>query len=343
MTIREAIEKVVNLEDLGEEEMTEVMESIMTGEATASQIAAFITALRIKGETIDEIVAAAKVMRGRAIRLNIPDSYSNGKPVIDIVGTGGDKSMTFNISTTTAFVVAAGGVKVAKHGNRSVSSRCGSADVLEALGINIEATPEAVQTHIEKAGIGFLFAPTFHRSMRHALTPRKEIGIRTVFNILGPLTNPAFTRHILAGVYKDDLCKIFPHALKRLGAEKAMVVHGVDGLDEISICGETSVGELSGENITFYSIKPEDFGLNRYSLEALKGGDGETNAKILKDILSGKEYGAKRDIVLLNAGVGFYVADVCATIKEGIEYATHIIDSSLALKKLKDFIEVAKR
>lgn len=343
MTIKEAIQKVVNLENLNEEEMMAVMESIMTGQATPSQIAAFITAMRIKGETVDEIVAAAKVMREKATKLAVPQRDRNGTPVMDIVGTGGDGSMTFNVSTTTAFVVAAGGVKVAKHGNRSVSSKCGSADVLERLGVKIEATPKEVETHLEKVGIGFLFAPSFHTSMRHAMVPRKEIGIRTVFNLLGPLTNPAFTKHILAGVYKAELCKVFPYVLKRLGTEKAIVVYGLDGLDEASVCAETFIGELNREEIKFYSIKPEDFGFKRYNIDALKGGDSETNVQVLKEILSCREYGAKRDIVLLNAGIGFYVAGVSSTIKEGIEYARYVIDSGLALKKLNDYIEVAKR
>jgi len=343
MTIREAIERVVNLEDLKEDEMEKVMESIMTGEATPSQIAAFITALRIKGETVEEIVAAAKVMREKAERLWIPQADNENTPVMDIVGTGGDGFMTFNISTTSAFVGAAGGVKVAKHGNRAISSRCGSADVLESLGVNIEATPKEVATHIEKTGIGFLFAPKFHALMKYASVPRREIGIRTVFNLLGPLTNPSFTQHILVGVFKDGLCKVFPQVLKRLGTIRAMVVHGKDGLDEVSISSETEVGELSGEKIRYYSIKPEDFGFKRYPIDEIKGGDGETNARILKDILSGKENGAKRDIVILNAGVSFYIAGVCQTIKEGIAYATHIIDSGSALKKLEEYLEVAKR
>lgn len=343
MTIRDAIEKVVNLEDLKEEEMKRVMEYIMAGEATPSQIAAFITALRIKGETVEELVAAAKVMREKAEKLSISLSNTDNGPIMDIVGTGGDGAMTFNISTTAAFVVAAGGVKVAKHGNRSVSSRCGSADVLEELGVNIEATPNEVATHIEKTGIGFLFAPKFHASMRYASLPRREIGIRTLFNLLGPLTNPSFTKHILVGVFKAELCELFSQVLKRLGTTRAMVVHGKDGLDEVSICNETEVGELLGEEIRFYSIKPEDFGFKRYTPDEIKGSDKKENARIMKAILSGKENGAKRDIVLLNAGVCFYIAGICSRIKEGIEYASHIVDSGSAIKKLEEYLEVAKR
>ncbi len=343
MNIREAIEKVVNLKDLSEKEMTEVMEEIMNGEATHAQIAAFITALRVKGETVDEIVAAAKVMREKATRLCLSPWEEENDFIMDIVGTGGDGLKTFNISTTSAFVLAGGGVKVVKHGNRSISSMCGSADVLEALGININATPEEVMDHIKNTGIGFLFAPNFHTSMKHAINPRREIGIRTVFNILGPLTNPAFVKNIFIGVYKDDLCRIFPHVLKRLGIKRGVVVHGKDGLDEASISHDTEVGELIDEEVRYYSFKPEDFGFERHKVDELKGGDAKTNASILKDILSGKEKGSKRVSVQMNAGVGFYVAGKCPTIKDGIEYATYIIDSSAAMRKLEEYIEVAKK
>ncbi len=343
MTIQEAIERVVNLENLKEEEMRGVMEEIMSGDATPSQIAAFITGLRIKGETVEEIAGAAKVMREKAVRPPIFESSDSNGLMMDIVGTGGDGVGTFNISTTTAFVVAAGGVRVAKHGNRSVSSRCGSADLLERLGINIDATPEAVANHIKMTGIGFLFAPRFHTSMRYALQPRKEIGIRTVFNLLGPLTNPAFVRYILAGSYKSELCKVFPHVLRRLGTKRAMVVHSLDGLDEISPSSETEVGELIDNQIKSYTVRPEDFGFKRCNIEELKGRDAESNVGILKGILTGRDKGSKRVAVLMNAGASFYVAGKVSSIKEGIDYASLVIDSGMAMKKLEDFLKVAGR
>jgi anthranilate phosphoribosyltransferase len=347
MNIKEAIERVVNLKDLKEEEMVEVMAAIMSGEVTPIQIAAFITALRIKGETIDAIVAAAKVMKEKAIPLSISDNGGdetekrNGV-IVDIVGTGGDKMMTFNISTAAAFVVAGGGVKVAKHGNRSVSSRCGSADVLERLGVNINASPEAVAGHIRKIGIGFLFAPIFHTSMMHAAAPRREIGIRTVFNMLGPLTNPLSAGHLLVGVYERGLCRVFAGVLKRLGAKRAMVVHGSDGMDEISVAADTEVVELKGEEIKGYTIRPEDYGVTRVGIDELRGGAAEENANILKAILSGEERGAKRLAVLLNAAAGFYVAGKMPSIKEAMAYASYIIDSKRAIGKLDELIEASK-
>jgi len=308
MNIKQAIERVVNLIDLKEEEMTEVMEAIMNGDATPAQIAAFITALRIKGETVDEITGAVGVMRKKAVKININGEKEGDEAgrrrtvIIDIVGTGGDGMMTFNISTASAFVVAAGGSIVTKHGNRSVSSRCGSADVLERLGVNIEASPDCVAKCIREAGIGFLFAPVFHGSMKHAIGPRREIGIRTIFNILGPLTNPALARHLLIGVYKAELCEVFASVLKKLDTERAMVVHGLEGMDEISVTTDTRVSEIKSGNITQYSINPRDFGFDVYSVDDLRGGDAEENARILRQILSGEERGAKRAAVLMNAG-----------------------------------------
>jgi anthranilate phosphoribosyltransferase len=345
MHIKQAIDKVVNHFDLEESEMIAVMEDIMDGEATPAQIGAFVTALRIKGETVNEIVGAVKVMRKRAARMVLgpekadPNVGQGGGVIIDIVGTGGDGMMTFNISTATAFVVAAGGVTVAKHGNRSVSSRCGSADVLERLGIDIEASPASVAQHIKDVGIGFLFAPVFHASMKHALGPRREIGIRTIFNILGPLTNPASVRHMLLGVYKEEYCKVFAHVLAHLDTERAMIVHGLDGMDEISVTTDTKVAEIREGEINHYVINPADFGLKEYRCDDLKGGDAEENAKILKGILSGKENGAKRAAVLMNAGAAFYISGASTNIREGIEYAEEVIDSGKARRKLKELVE----
>jgi anthranilate phosphoribosyltransferase len=340
--IKKAIEKVVNMIHLEEHEMSMVMEDIMEGKATPAQIASLITALRIKGETVDEVVGAVKVMRSKAARMAIDgesvyDCINNRDSVIiDIVGTGGDGTMTFNISTAAAFVAAAGGATVAKHGNRSVSSRCGSADVLEKLGVNIEASPDAVAKQIIEIGIAFMFAPVFHGSTRHAVGPRKEIGIRTIFNMLGPLTNPASARHLLLGVYKEELCEMFADVLLRLGTERAMIVYGRDGMDEISVTADTKVAEIKNGGISYYLINPGDFGLKEYNIEDLRGGDAHENAQILKGILSGKENGAKRAAVLINAGAAFYVAGIRRDIKEGIAYAEEIIDSGKALNKIEE-------
>ena len=348
MTIKEAIDKAVNLVHLEEHEMAQVMEDIMEGKTTPAQIASLITALRIKGETVDEVVGAVKVMRSKAAKITLNKEAVgdriNGQDgvIVDIVGTGGDGMMTFNISTAAAFVVAAGGVTVAKHGNRSVSSRCGSADVLEALGIDIEAPPEAVAKHISEIGIAFLFAPVFHGSTRHAVGPRKEIGIRTIFNMLGPLTNPASARHLLLGVYKEALCEIFASVLLKLGTERAMIVHGKDGMDEISVTTDTKVAEIKDGGIRQYIINPRDFGLKAYNIEDLRGGDAKKNAQILKGILSGKENGAKRAAVLINAGAAFYVAGIRGDIKEGIAYAEEVIDSGKALSKLEELAEAGR-
>jgi len=346
--IKEAINKVVNMVDLETDEMALVMEDIMEGNTTPAQIAAFITALRIKGETVDEIVGAVKVMRKKAARITLNDvkdrdnaGMRNGV-IIDIVGTGGDGTMTFNISTATAFVVAAGGVKVAKHGNRSVSSRCGSADVLEKLGVDINASPEDAAKYLDEVGMAFLFAPMFHGAARYAANPRKEIGIRTIFNMLGPLTNPASARHLLLGVYKGELCEMFANVLVRVGTKRAMVVHGLDGMDEISVTTDTKVADIKDGKISNYLINPGNFGLKEYSIEDLKGGDAEENALILRYILSGGENGAKRAIVLMNAGAAFYIAGICKDIKEGKEYAEDVIDSGKAIEKLEELIEAGR-
>jgi anthranilate phosphoribosyltransferase len=347
MTIKEAIDKAVNHCDLAENEMIDVMGQIMSGEATSAQIASFITALRIKGETVDEIVGAVKVMRSKAFSVVsfLCDGQNCSKKdnvIVDIVGTGGDAMKTFNISTTASFVVAAGGVAVAKHGNRSVSSKCGSADVLEALGIDIGASPENVARHIQSVGIGFLFAPVFHASMKHAVGPRREIGIRTIFNILGPLTNPASANHLLLGVFKEELCDVFSQVLANLGVRRAMVVHGRDGMDEISMTTDTRVSEVKAGTITHYTINPKDFGLELFSVGELEGGDAGENAEIMKGILSGRENGAKRAAVLFNAGAAFYVSGTSKDIGEGIAYARCVIDSGAAIRKLEDLIKACR-
>ncbi|OPX95095.1 MAG: Anthranilate phosphoribosyltransferase [Syntrophorhabdus sp. PtaU1.Bin002] len=338
--IKEAIKKVADRIDLEENEAVQVMEEIMSGEATPAQIAAFITALRMKGETVDEIVGAARVMRAKAARVPGAQGHSeNGHgALVDTCGTGGDGTMTFNISTTAAFVVAGGGIKVAKHGNRSVSSSCGSADVLEKLGVNIEASPEVVGQYIDQVGIGFLFAPVFHSSMRYAIGPRKEVGLRTIFNVLGPLTNPAGARYQLVGVYDEALCEPLAQVLGRLGAERAMVVHGLDGMDEISVTGETKVSEMVDGEVRTYFVRPEDFGLKQYDMKELQGSNAEENARILEGVLSGKTNGAKRAVVALNAGAAFYVSGGFKDINEGVRYAEEVIDSGKALAKLRELV-----
>lgn len=349
--IKEAINKVVDGIDLREDEMIEVMEEIMSGEATGAQIGAFITALRMKGETVDEITGAVKVMRKKATKIPVEDVdvdldrddiNIDRETIIDTCGTGGDGTMTFNISTATAFVVAGGGVKVAKHGNKSVSSLCGSADVLQELGVNVEATPEVVARCIKEVGIGFLFAPLLHGAMKYAIGPRREIGIRTIFNILGPLTNPAGAKYQLLGVYKESLCEPLAEVLLRLGTKRAMVVHGRCGIDEISITKDTKVAEVKDGKIKSYEINPVHFGLKVHDFSELKGGNAAVNAKIIRDILSGKERGAKRDIVLLNAGAAFYIVNVAKSIGEGVALAKEVIDKGKALKKLELLIKVSK-
>lgn len=327
--IREAIAKVVDDEDLLEEEMQEVMNEIMTGGATPAQIASFITGLRVKGETVDEISGAAKVMRDKATRINIKDSI-----VVDTCGTGGDMAQTFNISTTAAFVVAGTGLMVAKHGNRSVSSACGSADVLQALGVNIELKPVDVERCMNDIGIGFLFAPLFHEAMKYAVGPRKEIGIRTIFNILGPLTNPAGAKAQVLGVYSHGLTETMARVLMRLGASHCFVVHGTDGLDEITITTTTKVSEGKNGKVRTYTVKPSDFGLKKAKKVDLLGGDASDNARITTAILSG-EKGPKRDIVLLNAAAAIVAGGKAKTLKEGVKLAADSIDSGAASAKLE--------
>jgi len=333
--IKETIEKVVNEEDLQEREMMEAMDEVMEGIATPAQIAAFITALRIKGETVMEVTGAARIMRQKATRIDARSSI-----IVDTCGTGGDGMNTFNISTTAAFVVAAAGITVAKHGNRAVSSGCGSADVLEALGVNISAGPEIVEECIQETGIGFLFAPRLHAAMKYAVGPRREIGIRTIFNMLGPLTNPAGATSQLIGVYDSSLTEMFAGVLKNLGTKRAFVVHGSDGLDEATVTGETRVSELKNGLITTYNITPVDFFGKKYDGEELLGADASSNAQITKDILSGRD-GACRKIVLLNAALAIVAGEKAETIQEGIAIAEDCIDSGKAIKKLQALIELS--
>jgi anthranilate phosphoribosyltransferase len=335
--IRDAVAKVVNMDNLSESEMMEVFSEIMEGRATPAQVAAFITGLRMKGETVAEVTGAARIMRQKALRIDARSSV-----IVDTCGTGGDGSHTFNISTTAAFVVAAAGLTVAKHGNRAVSSGCGSADVLEALGVNIDAAPEIVEECVQQLGIGFLFAPRLHGAMKYAAGPRREIGIRTIFNMLGPLTNPAGATCQLIGVYDPMLTEMFAAVLKNLGTKRAFVVHGSDGLDEATVTGETRVSELKDGLVKTYNIDPVDLIDEVYSAEALLGGDASVNARITTDILTGKD-GACRQIVLLNAALAIVGADKADTLREGLRIAAEAIDSGAARRKLQALIELTNR
>jgi len=340
--IKMAIAKVVERSDLSEGEMIEVMNQIMSGECTPAQIAAFITALRMKGETIEEITGAARVMRERATPIRVgkgvldidrDDINIDRETILDVVGTGGDGTNTFNISTTVSFVVSACGVKVAKHGNRSVSSACGSADVLEKLGINLDVTAETVENCIDKIGIGFLFAPALHGAMKHAIGPRREIGIRTIFNILGPLTNPAGADCQVMGVYRAELVEKLAGVLHKLGCRHGFVVHGSDGMDEMTLTGETLIAEVTTVGVTMATVTPEQLGLARCDMEALKGGDAVINAEIVRAVLAG-EKGPRRDIVLLNAAYALVAAGKAITAAEGMILAAEAIDSGRALQQV---------
>jgi len=333
--IKKSIEKIVANEDLRESEMMEAMDEVMEGKATPAQISAFITALRMKGETVEEVTGAARIMRQKATRID-----ARSPIIVDTAGTGGDGMNTFNISTTTAFVVAAAGITVAKHGNRAVSSSCGSADVLEALGVNISAEPDIVEECIQQTGIGFLFAPRLHGAMKYAVGPRREIGVRTLFNMLGPLTNPAGATSLLIGVYNPMLTEMFAGVLKNLGTKRAFVVHGADGLDEATVTGETRVSELKDGLITTYNINPIDIFGETYPGEALVGGDPSVNAQITKDVLTNKD-GACRKIVLLNAALAIMAGEKAKNIREGIAKAEECIDTGAAIKKLQALIELS--
>ena len=344
--IRKAIAKVVDRLDLSEGEMIEVMNQIMSGEATPAQISAFITALRMKGETVEEITGAARVMRDRVTPIRVgrdvldmdrDDINIDQETILDVVGTGGDGTNTFNISTTVSFVVAACGVKVAKHGNRSVSSICGSADVLESLGVNLDVPPQVVERCISRIGIGFLFAPALHGAMKHAIGPRREIGIRTIFNILGPLTNPAGADCQVMGVYREELVEKLARVLQKLGCRRGFVVHGLDGMDEITLTTETAIAEISSDGVTLRRFAPEELGFSRCSMEELRGGDAEGNALIIRELLSG-ERGARREIVLINAAFGLVAAGRVVTLAEGVMMAATAIDSGEALAVMKRLV-----
>ncbi len=332
--IKEAINLFVSNISLSEVEMAECMKEIMEGKATDAQIGAFLTALRIKGETVEEITGAARIMREKATTIKAP----NG--VLDTCGTGGDMSHTFNISTTTALVVAGEGVPVAKHGNRSVSSQSGSADVLEALGVKIDLPPEKVEKCLFETGFGFLFAPLFHPAMKYAIGPRREMGIRTIYNILGPITNPAGAKRQILGVFADKLTGLLAMVLGNLGAVDAMVVHGEDGLDEISISNRTRVSRFKDGRVQNFYIEPEDFGIRRNKIEHILGGNKEDNAAITLSILNG-EKGPKRDIVLMNSAVTLIVAGKTEDFKIALSMAADSIDSGRALKKLEEVKRVS--
>lgn len=335
--IKEAIAKLVKGIDLSQAEIESSMEEIMTGQALPTQIASFLTAMRMKGETIEEIAGAASIMRKHATKIKTKHAR-----LLDTCGTGGDEAHTFNVSTISAFVVAGAGIPVAKHGNRCVSSKCGSADLLKALGVNIDIEPEKISNCIDDIGIGFLFAPLLHKAMQYAIGPRREIGIRTIFNILGPMTNPAGATHQLLGVYDGELVEPIAKALGKLGSKHALVVHGTDGLDEVTTTDETQVSELKDGKVKSFRISPTDFGIKRANAGDLKGGDCDYNIKITTDILNGKE-GPQYDIVILNAGCAIYAADTAEDIGEGIKLARKSLASKSALKKLEQLKEFTNR
>ena len=329
--IKEAIAQLVEGKDLSYEMAEGCMDEIMSGEASQMHMAAYLTALRMKGESIDEIVASANGMRRHAARLN------HDMEVLEIVGTGGDEAYSFNISTTAGIVAAAAGIPVAKHGNRSVSSKCGAADVLEALGVNITIEPEKMEKGLKEENISFMFAQIYHKAMRFVAPVRKELGIRTIFNILGPLSNPASASIQLMGVYDESLVKPMAEVLMKLGVKRGMVVYGTDRLDEISISAPTIVCEIRDGRLENYEITPEQFGLKVAAKEDMVGGDPEENARITRAILAG-EKGAKRDAVVLNAGACIYIAGKAATLAEGIKMAQEVIDSGKAAEKLEAFV-----
>lgn len=339
--IKEAIVKIVNKEDLTYQEAYDVMNEIMSGETSATQNAAFLAALSTKStkaETTEEILGCAKAMREHAMEIDAGDMDT-----FEIVGTGGDSSMSFNISTTSAFVAAAGGMKVSKHGNRAASSNSGTADCLEALGVNIEQSPEKCVELLEKAGICFIFAQKYHTSMKYVGAIRKELGFRTVFNILGPLTNPIHPKRQLLGVYDESLVEPLARVLYSLGVKRGMVVYGRDKLDEISLSSPTLVCEFNNGEYKTYDIKPEDFGIKSCDKSELVGGNPQENAKITRAILSGEERGPKRDTVLLNAGAALYIGEKADTFADGVKLAAEIIDSGKALEKLEEVIKLSNQ
>jgi len=337
MNIQAAIKAVIEGQNLTEEDMTAVMRLIMTGEATPAQIGGFLVGLRIKGETIDEITAAASVMRELAEKVKVSKQH-----LVDTCGTGGDSSGSFNISTASAIVVAAAGGKVAKHGNRSVTSKSGSADVLEQAGVNLEISPEQVAHCVDEIGVGFMFAPLHHSAMKHAIGPRREMAVRTIFNVLGPLTNPAGAPNQVLGVFAADLVAPLANVLKRLGSEHVMVVNAEDGLDEISIGAATQVAELKDGEVTVYSIQPEDFGMQRASLEEIRAKDAADSLNIITRVFA-NEAGPARDIVCLNAGAAIYVSGLAESLVAGVERAKEVIANGQVAKKLEALVSVTNR
>jgi anthranilate phosphoribosyltransferase len=338
ITPQEALQRTIEHREIFHDEMLHVMRMIMNGELSPLMTAALITGLRVKKETIGEITAAAQVMREFSTKVNVPDT----RHLVDIVGTGGDGSHTFNISTCSMFVAAAAGAKTAKHGGRSVSSKSGSADVLESLGANINLSPEKIAQCVKEVGIGFMFAPNHHPAMKNVAALRKELGVRTIFNILGPLTNPAGAPNILMGVFHSDLVGIQIRALQRLGAEHALVVYGRDGMDEVSLGASTLVGELKDGHLTEYEIHPEDFGMAMASHRALRVETPEESQAVLRGVLN-NEAGAARDIVILNAGAALYAANVTTSIKDGIALARQVIESGAAKEKLAQFVAFTQK
>lgn len=334
--LKDTLKKLIKRVDLAEDEMARVMNGIMSGEASDAQIGAFMAALAMKGETYSELAGAALTMRRKAARIN-----TTAATVVDTCGTGGDAADTFNVSTTAAFVVAGCGVTVAKHGNRSVSSKCGSADLLEELGVNLNVDPEIVEEAVEDIGIGFLFAPVYHSAMKYAAKPRREVGFRSIFNMLGPLTNPAGANCQLLGVYAPELTEMFANALKSLGTRRALVVHGHEGLDEISVCAPTRVSELKDGLVKTYDITPEDMIGRRAAPESLTGGGPRENAEITLSIFSG-EKGPRRDIVVVNAGAALLAAGVVEDLKDGISMAGESLNSGMAMAKLDTLIKFTR-
>ncbi len=336
MNIQQALSKVVDKENLSTEEMKSVMTQVMTGEATEAQIGALLMGLRMKGETIDEITGAAMVMRELASGVQV-----SGDHMVDTCGTGGDGSNLFNVSTASSFVVAAAGGQVAKHGNRSVSSSTGSADVLEAAGVNLQITPEQVGRAVEEIGVGFMFAPAHHGAMKHAIGPRKQMAMRTIFNMLGPLTNPAGVKNQVIGVFNKALCRPLAEVLNKLGSEHVLIVHSDDGLDEISIATNTSVAELYNGEIKEYTISPEELGIDRQSLEGLSVESADQSLTLIMDALGKRETEAGNkaaDIIALNAGAAIYAANIAITLKQGVEMAQDAIYSGLAKEKINELV-----
>lgn len=338
MTIKDAIRKVAAFSNLTEKEAYGIFSQIMNGKVSPSQIAALLTGLHMKGETVEEIIGAAKAMRKKAVKLKV--SRKNGG-VLDTCGTGGAPTDVFNISTVTAFVAAACGVRVAKHGNRSASGHCGSADVLEELGVKIDAPVSTAKKCMDSIGIAFLFAPLFHTAMRHAAAPRKEIGVRTIFNILGPLSNPAMPDFQVIGVFDKNLTEPMARVLKKLGTRRAFLVHGNGPLDEVSISGRTRVSELKNGKVRTYYVKAKDFGLKENSLKSIKGGTVKENAKTVREVLSGLK-GPKRDIVLMNSAMALVAAGRAKGFKEGVRLSEEAIDSGRALRKLEGLIRLTR-